>query len=150
MKQQKTFWNSMLAHHIIYFLQKEFKQIFLRYLNIEYKICLRQNIYLWTSRNFKPKRVCWTKRKHCRQKSWWMQSWRAVAPMRRFLDTFSQIQLKGRNYNLQKISDFSDSFWNRRLLGLKFLEVHNDSLLKNTASTHNHILSLVTKMNLFL
>ena len=38
MKQQNTFWNSTLTRHIIYFLRKEFKQIFLRYRNVKYKL----------------------------------------------------------------------------------------------------------------
>ena len=38
MKQQNTFWNSTLTCHIIYFLRKEFKQIFLGYRNVKYKL----------------------------------------------------------------------------------------------------------------
>lgn len=38
----------MLTCHIIYFLRKEFKQIFVSYWNVEDKICLRQKYLLYT------------------------------------------------------------------------------------------------------
>lgn len=38
----------MLTCHIIYFLRKEFKQIFVSYRNVEDKICLRQKYLLCT------------------------------------------------------------------------------------------------------
>ena len=39
MKQQNTFLNSTPTHYIVSFWRKEFKQIFFRNTNIQYKIC---------------------------------------------------------------------------------------------------------------